>query len=120
MMDIKVGLPLKRSKLAARLNGFVAGFGSPQQFEDEWRRYMLQTTLFYISSFLCTPTKYQIMNLNINAFIPFFLNLTEWDCAVKLLNSFAKSSRKTTKHPLDAHLIKNSDCSVVLLLDDFY
>jgi len=38
MLDMKVGLTLKRSKNAARLNGFVAGFAPPQQFEDEWRR----------------------------------------------------------------------------------
>jgi len=38
MLDIKVGLPIIRSKVAARLNGYVAGFGSPQSFEMEWRK----------------------------------------------------------------------------------
>jgi len=37
-LDIKVGMPIIRSKVAARLNGYVAGFGSPECFEGEWRK----------------------------------------------------------------------------------
>ncbi len=38
MLDIKVGLPIIRSRKATRLNGYVAGYGSPEEFEAEWRR----------------------------------------------------------------------------------
>jgi len=37
-LDIKVGLPLIRSRVAARLNGYCAGFGSLASFEGEWRK----------------------------------------------------------------------------------
>jgi len=37
-LDIKVGLPIIRSKHACRLNGYVAGFGTRECFEAEWKK----------------------------------------------------------------------------------
>jgi peptide-methionine (S)-S-oxide reductase len=53
-LDIKVGMPLVRSKVAARLNGYVAGYAPLQCFEGEWRKLGLCCEVVeYVRKIIC-------------------------------------------------------------------
>ena len=60
-MDIKVGMPLIRSKLATRLNGYVAGYAPLECFEAEWRQLGLCCEVVdYVRKIICMNYKKKI------------------------------------------------------------